>query len=221
MKVVEVTYNWAHALTRRSRTTLLVLHHEAGSGSTPQQIHAYHLSKGWSGIAYHYYIRKNGTIYRGRSENMIGGHCLGYNSVSIGICFEGNFEIETMGPEQINAGWELIEDILRRYPGISVRRHKDLNQTSCPGTNFPFGILTGKMDPSKEDVDMTKEEVLTIIEEHDAEKTTATAASPGYAEEQVAMAKAKDKGFMDGTRPDCPLTRGEYAITLQRRGELN
>lgn len=216
MQIIEEKYNWAYPLTRRRATTLLVLHHEAGSGSTAQDIHRYHrYSNGWAGIAYHYYIRKDGSIYRGRPEGMIGGHCLGYNSTSIGICFEGNFESETMGQTQINAGWELIADILRRYPGICVRRHKDLNQTACPGRNFPFDVLTGKYNPVKED-NMTKEEVFAIIGEHEAAK----AASPGYAEEQAAMAKAKKAGIMDGTRPDAPLTRGEFAIILDREGKL-
>ena len=218
MNVIEEKYNWAYPLTRRNRTTLLVLHHEAGSGSTAQQIHNYHrYTNGWAGIAYHYYVRKDGTIYRGRPENMIGGHCLGYNSCSIGICFEGNFENETMGQTQINAGWELIADILRRYPGITVRRHKDLNQTACPGKNFPFNILTGNHKPTKEDIDMTKEDVMQIINEHETEKANSVA----YPEAATAMAKAKAKGYMDGTRANAPLTRGEYAIIMNRKGELD
>ena len=65
MNISEEKYNWAYPLTRRSRTTLLVLHHEAGSGSTAQQIHNYHrYTNGWCGIAYHYYVRKDGTICR-------------------------------------------------------------------------------------------------------------------------------------------------------------
>ena len=64
---------------------------------------------------------------------------------------------------------------------------------------------------------MSKEEVLAIIGEHEATK----AFSPGYPEENAAMAKAKKAGIMDGTRPDSPLTRGELAIILDRMGELN
>ena len=218
MNIVEEKYDWAYALTPRRTTTLLVLHHEAASGSTAQQIHNYHKNaNGWAGIAYHYYIRKDGTIYRGRPENMQGGHCLNYNYCSIGICFEGNFENEQMGQAQINAGWELIADILRRYPGITVRRHKDLNATACPGRNFPFGTLTGKVNPTKEENDMSKEEVLAIISEHEAAK----AASAGYPEENAAMAKAKKAGLMDGTRPDSSVTRGELAIIMDRKGDLN
>ena len=217
MNIIEERYDWAYPLTRRARTTLLVLHHEGGRGSTAQDIHRFHrYSRGWAGIAYHYYIREDGTIYRGRPEGMIGGHCLGYNSCSIGICFEGNFESETMGQAQINAGWELIADILRRYPGICVRRHKDLNQTACPGRNFPFDVLAGKYNPTMED-DMTKEEVFAIISEYEANK----AASPAYVEATAAMAKAKAKGLMDGTRPNAPLTRGEFAIIMDRKGDLD
>ena len=74
MNIIEEKYNWAYPLTPRRTTTLLVLHHEAGSGSTAQQIHNYHrYTNGWAGIAYHYYVRKDGSIYRGRPENMIGG----------------------------------------------------------------------------------------------------------------------------------------------------
>ena len=52
MNVIEEKYNWAYPLTRRSRTTLLVLHHEAGSGSTAQQIHNYHrYTNGWTEAA--------------------------------------------------------------------------------------------------------------------------------------------------------------------------
>ena len=50
MNVIEEKYNWAYPLTRRARTTLLVLHHEAGSGSTAQDIHRY--TRGGAGIAY-------------------------------------------------------------------------------------------------------------------------------------------------------------------------
>lgn len=217
MNVIEEKYDWAYALTPRKTTTLLVLHHEAGSGTTAQQIHNYHKNVNkWAGIAYHYYVRKDGSVYRGRPENMIGGHCLNYNYCSIGICFEGNFENEQMGQAQIDAGWELIADILRRYPGISVRRHKDLNATACPGRNFPFDVLTGKYNPTKENKGMTEEDVRAIIAKVDAENKT----TPPSKEETAAAQKAKARGYMDGTRLCYPVTRGELAIILDRIGVL-
>ena len=47
------------------------------------------------------------------------------------------------------------------------------------------------------------------------------AASPTYPEAQAAMNKAKAMGLMDGLRPNTPLTRGEFAIIEDRKGELD
>ena len=135
--VIDAGLKWAHALAERQRTELLVLHHAAGNGSV-EAIHREHLDRGWSGIAYHYYVRKDGAIYRGRPEWATGGHTLGENWRSLGVCFEGNFEIEEMGPEQLKSGGELVADIRARYPGIEVKRHRELGVTACPGENFPF-----------------------------------------------------------------------------------
>ncbi len=115
------------------------LHH---SGVTVLQsvevIHNYHKGKGWAGIGYHYYVRKDGSIYRGRPESMAGSHCNGINSISIGICAEGNFSEETMSNVQKQALLELVKDIKSRYDIKWVRGHKEILSTSCPGTNFPL-----------------------------------------------------------------------------------
>lgn len=91
-----------------------------------------------AGIGYHYYVRKDGSIYRGRPENMAGAHCNGINSISIGICAEGNFSEETMSNVQKQALIELVKDIKSRYDIKWVRGHKEILSTSCPGTNFPL-----------------------------------------------------------------------------------
>lgn len=147
IKIIEPNHKWAYGLTPRSVTTHLVLHHAAGNGPV-EGIHNYHLSRGWAGIAYHYYIRKDGSIYRGRPEHMTGGHTTNWNWCSIGICFEGNFETEHMSDAQFEAGRQLIADIVRRYPNITVWKHSSLQQTSCPGRNFPFELMLDMDEPS-------------------------------------------------------------------------
>ncbi|NLV87044.1 MAG: N-acetylmuramoyl-L-alanine amidase [Clostridiales bacterium] len=144
MTIIEKNYGWSYALTPRSLTTHLILHHAATLKATAEGIHSYHLSLGWAGIAYHYFVAKSGEIYRGRPENMRGGHTSGMNHCSIGICFEGNFEIEEMSKEQIKAGAELVADIVSRYPDINTSQHKDFGATACPGKNFPFELITMK-----------------------------------------------------------------------------
>ena len=145
MKIIETIYNWARSPGVRSTTTHLILHHAAGNGSA-QAVHSSHLGKGYAGIAYHYYITKDGTIYRGRDENWNGGHTSNYHHNSIGICFEGNFETDIMSAAQRKAGAELVADIVRRYPGIKVGKHSWYNATACPGAKFPFDeIVSGKV----------------------------------------------------------------------------
>jgi hypothetical protein len=78
----------------------------------------------------------------GRPEYASGAHTTDYNSQSIGVCFEGNFENEKMKAVQINAGRELITYLKSKYPKAKVKKHRDFNATSCPGKNFPFDDVT-------------------------------------------------------------------------------
>lgn len=138
MIISEKSYNWAYALTPRAVTTHLILHHAGAAKASADSIHAYHLSLGWAGIAYHYFVTKEGQILRGRPENMRGGHTTNWNYCSIGVCFEGNFEQEQMSEKQLFAGRELVRDITSRYPSIVVGRHSSYGATACPGSAFPF-----------------------------------------------------------------------------------
>lgn len=128
------------SLSNRSSTRKIVLHHAASTTADAKTIHKWHLNNGWSGIGYHFVVRKDGTIERGRPIKSIGAHCTGQNSDSIGICFEGNFESEKMPDEQVKAGQELLSYLYKTYnlTKSNVKKHKDLMSTSCPGKNFPF-----------------------------------------------------------------------------------
>ena len=139
MEIIETNLQFNSNHSPMKKVEGIALHH---SGVTVLQsvevIHNYHKSKGWAGIGYHYYVRKDGSVYRGRPENMAGAHCPGVNSISIGICAEGNFSEETMSNVQKQALIELVKDIKSRYDIKWVRGHKEILSTSCPGTNFPL-----------------------------------------------------------------------------------
>ena len=139
LKITEHEWKWKHALTPRAATDGIVLHHAAGDG-TPETIHAAHLANGWAGIGYHYYVRKDGTVHRGRPEWAAGAHVANENSHLLGICFEGNFEQEEMGAAQLAAGRLLLADVLTRYP-VPVTLHRAWGSTACPGKNFPLAAL--------------------------------------------------------------------------------
>ena len=125
----------------RSKTEQIVLHH---SGVTVKQsvetIHNYHKNtNGWSGIGYHFYIRKDGTIYRGRPENTVGAHAVGANYNSVGICFEGNFSKEKMSEVQIKAGQELVAYLKGKYKISIIKGHRDVDNSECPRKRFSNG----------------------------------------------------------------------------------
>lgn len=141
MNIIETNFNWNGGFTQRNFTSQIVLHHADAINCTVEDIHRWHLSNDWTGIGYHYFVRKDGSIYRGRPENVVGAHAIGANTNSIGICAEGNYEIETMPEVQKNAIKELIADIKSRYGNLEVKGHKEVSNTSCPGKNYPLEEL--------------------------------------------------------------------------------
>ena len=135
MNIVETNLKFG-SLGKRSKTTRIILHNADAKKCSAQDIHRWHKERGWAGMGYHFLVRKDGTIERGRPENTIGAHATGCNSDSIGICFEGAFMTERMGQAQISAGKELINYLKSKYGISKVQRHKEVNPTNCPGANF-------------------------------------------------------------------------------------
>jgi len=116
----------------------IILHHAEASKCTVQDVHSWHLNNGWAGIGYHYFIRKDGSVYKGRPDGAIGSHCQGSNTGSLGICFEGNYMKETIPTAQYNAGIDLIKYLRGKYGNLTIYGHKDLLATECPGSKFPL-----------------------------------------------------------------------------------
>lgn len=119
----------------------IIIHHAEASTCTVEQIHQWHRENGWAGIGYHYFVRKNGSVYKGRPDNVVGSHCLGCNQNTLGVCFEGSYNTETMPTTQLNAGRELLSYLKSKYGITVVSRHRDHMSTDCPGNNFPFNAL--------------------------------------------------------------------------------
>ena len=145
MKIIESNLSFG-SMSRRSRTTRIILHHAEASSCTVQDVHRWHKNNGWAGIGYHFFVRKDGSVYRGRPEGTVGAHASGSNSDSIGICFEGTYMTETMPAAQKAAGKELVAYLENKYGISKVQAHRDVCATSCPGTNFPFSDIAGASD---------------------------------------------------------------------------
>ena len=161
MKIIEANLPQSGNFTRRSKTDEVILHHAEASSATVWDINDWHLSNGWVGIGYHYYIRKDGSIYRGRPEWAVGAHATGHNDRSIGICCEGAYMTETMPAAQLASLKALLRDIMGRYGTLALKRHRDVNATSCPGDNFPWAEV---QDYMKEDDTVTQAEFNAMYE---------------------------------------------------------
>lgn len=145
IKTANLTFKRAH--TARQRTTQIVVHHSASPASTTiLDIQSWHHARDFYGVGYHYVIYSNGDVYRGRPENTIGAHAIGANNDGIGICLCGNFETGQPTQTQVNSLVSLINDIRKRYLGIRVVKHSDVQATACPGKLFPWGDLIARLN---------------------------------------------------------------------------
>jgi N-acetyl-anhydromuramyl-L-alanine amidase AmpD len=122
-------------MARRKSTRYIVLHVSAirpHQTSSADQIDAWHKARGWNGIGYHYIIRRNGAVELGRPDDTIGAHVAGFNSTTLGICFEGGLDAfgkpkDTRTPEQNKAAIKLIKKLVKKYPDAKVLGHRDLS----------------------------------------------------------------------------------------------
>lgn len=162
MNIIETNLQFG-ALDRRNSTHRIILHNSGVSVlQSVEVIHNYHKSLSWSGIGYHLYVRKDGSIYRGRPIWAVGAHAGGSNYDSIGVCFEGNFDEETMGQAQLNAGKELVAYLKKEYGISKVQGHRDVGKTSCPGNNFPFDEIANASEVPAEPTTPVEGKIATI-----------------------------------------------------------
>lgn len=102
-----------------------------GRHVTRETIKGWHLANGWKDIGYHYIIYLDGTIVRGRNENVTGSHVAGWNTGSIAICYVGGLTADakkskdTRTDAQKAAMAGLVKDLVKAYPGVDVLGHRD------------------------------------------------------------------------------------------------
>lgn len=167
MEIIDTHFDYGPMTPRNiSNVDLIILHHIGCEYATPEQIHQWHRAKGWAGIGYNFYVRKDGTIYRCRPMEYVPAHCSGYNTRSIGVAFEGNYEYEWMNDTQINAGKEIVSYLKNAYNINNVGKHKDYNATDCPGTNFPFEEIVsgGPVPPTPVPPPIPQDERIMVVQ---------------------------------------------------------
>ena len=135
---------WAALGYKQYRRTItkIILHCTAtpeGRDFSVEQIRQCHLARGFSDIGYHYVIDRDGSIHVGRPESVVGAHCTGQNTCSIGVCYVGG-EVadgshspkDTRTPAQRKALRELVASLKAKYPGATVHCHYEFANKACP-----------------------------------------------------------------------------------------
>lgn len=156
MKIHHPNLKFTEQLIFRPETRFIVIHHTAVQDKhTVEDVHQWHLNRGMAGFGYHYFIDKNGEIFEGRPRDTKGAHVNDkihpYNSVTLGVCFEGDFNTQKMVEQQLEASVMLISVLSLAYGDIQVCKHHYLhNEKSCPGKNFPFQELIKRVHDQKE-----------------------------------------------------------------------
>ena len=118
-----------------SSINLIVVHCSATRANralTTEELETIHRCRGFRGIGYHYYIRRDGSVVNTRPLELVGAHAKGHNAHSIGLCYEGGLDCngkpaDTRTPEQRSALRLLVYQLLKRFRNSYVCGHRDLS----------------------------------------------------------------------------------------------
>jgi hypothetical protein len=114
----------------------IVIHCSAtreGQPHTAADIDRWHKAQGWNGIGYHHVVMLDGTVQKGRDEEVAGSHVKGFNANSIGVVYIGGLASNGVTPKdtrtdaQKTALAKLIKALKAKYPGSKVMGHRDLS----------------------------------------------------------------------------------------------
>ena len=95
-------------------------------------IRGWHMNeRKYKDVGYHYFIRKDGTIQKGRDLMVSGAHCKGHNRHSVGVCFSGKHKFTDAQFEAFEQLRMLAESFLNRKLKVTPHSFYNENKT-CP-----------------------------------------------------------------------------------------
>ena len=120
---------------------LVICHTSAPTGVPIQTIAQAHISQGYPGIAYHYFVLETGEILQVAGVEAVVNDEAEWSLTGVNICLEGNFDEDIPPPAQLTAAAQLCASILPRFhlTAQSVVGMCELLDTSSPGSTFDNG----------------------------------------------------------------------------------
>ena len=128
---------------RKSKRTIteIIVHCTAtpeGREVSVGEIRQWHKQRGFSDIGYHYVIHLDGSIEDGRDVDLVGAHCTGHNTHSIGVVYVGGMDKQNQQPKdtrtnaQKAALMSVLIDLKHLYPDARICGHRDFANKACP-----------------------------------------------------------------------------------------
>jgi N-acetylmuramoyl-L-alanine amidase len=97
-----------------------------------EEIRRAHRQKGWLDVGFHFIIRRDGMVERGRPHDVPGAHVRGYNHVSLGICLVG----QTYTDVQMKELEVLVRDLRKLHPNAIILGKRDLGKVNTHNPGF-------------------------------------------------------------------------------------
>ncbi|MEU9087805.1 peptidoglycan recognition family protein [Streptomyces sp. NPDC048357] len=142
-----------------NRPERIIVHHTATANVTDysrqrafalaRAIQTYHMdAQGWIDTGQHFTISRGAFVLEGRHNSLTelrtgtrqvrAAHCIGQNTISIGIENEGTYTSQAPPAAQFAMLTDLCAHICDQYnlPASEIYGHRDFNATSCPGDHL-------------------------------------------------------------------------------------
>jgi N-acetylmuramoyl-L-alanine amidase len=145
-------------MTERRSTKYIAVHCSATRPSMDvgvTEIRKWHKAppNNWDDIGYHYVIRRDGRIERGRGETLVGSHVKGFNAVSIGVCLVGGVNQDDFTKAENNftkpqfaSLRKLLRELKLRYPDAAIQGHRDFPKVSKACPSFDVRAWLGDLE---------------------------------------------------------------------------
>jgi len=109
--------------------TKAVIHHTASRDVSAAEIDRWHREKGWDGCGYHFVIRENGDVEKGRLLIKEGAHAKGRNHY-VGICLTG---YDKFTAQQVAALVRLLQEL--------KIKHIETHHEKCPSSGLDMDYI--------------------------------------------------------------------------------